>query len=59
MKLNNISYRIKMLYGKPGPSIVDYANKEKSDLVIIGSRGLNSFQEMVLGSVSINGRLWL
>lgn len=41
-----------MLYGEPGPSIVYYANKEQFDLVIIGSRGLNSLQEMVLGSVS-------
>ncbi|QYF82444.1 universal stress protein [Brevibacterium sp. PAMC21349] len=52
LKLNNMSYVIKMLYGEPGPSIVDYANKEQFDLVIIGSRGLNSLQEMVLGSVS-------
>ncbi|MBT2670624.1 universal stress protein [Streptomyces sp. ISL-14] len=51
MKLNNKSYGIKMLYGEPGPSILDYANKEQFDLVIIGSRGLNSLQEMVLGSV--------
>ncbi|CAH0275835.1 TRAP-T-associated universal stress protein TeaD [Peribacillus simplex] len=41
-----------MLYGEPGSSIVYYANKEQFDLVIIGSRGLNSLQEMVLDSVS-------
>lgn len=52
LKLNNISYGIKMLYGEPGSSIVYYANKEQFDLVIIGSRGLNSLQEMVLDSVS-------
>lgn len=52
LKVNNLSYKIKILHGEPGPTIVDYANKEKFELVIVGSRGLNSLQEMVLGSVS-------
>ncbi|KGE17010.1 universal stress protein [Paenibacillus wynnii] len=52
LKQGNISYKVKILHGEPGPTIIDYANKEKVELVIIGSRGLNSLQEMVLGSVS-------
>ncbi|MEH7247423.1 universal stress protein [Neobacillus niacini] len=52
LKSSNLTYQLKLLHGEPGPAIVDYANKEKFDLVIIGSRGLNSLQEMVLGSVS-------
>ena len=52
LKANNVTYQVKLLRGEPGPAIVDYANKEHFDLVIIGSRGLNSLQEMVLGSVS-------
>lgn len=52
LKANNLSYQIKFLHGDPAPTIVEYANKEKVDLVIIGSRGLNALQEMVLGSVS-------
>jgi len=52
IKSSNVSYRLKFLRGEPGPVIVNYANKEKFDLVIIGSRGLNSLQEMMLGSVS-------
>ena len=52
LKSSDLSYRLKLLHGEPGPAIVDYANKENFDLVIIGSRGLNSLQEMVLGSVS-------
>ncbi|WP_121609106.1 universal stress protein [Mesobacillus foraminis] len=47
-----ISYEIKMLQGDPGPVIVDYVNKNRFDLVVIGSRGLNGLQEFVLGSVS-------
>lgn len=52
LKSHNVTYEVKILHGEPGPAIVDYANKEKFDLVVIGSRGLNTLQEMVLGSVS-------
>lgn len=45
-------FNLTILHGTPGPEIVKYANEKKVDLVIIGSRGLNSLQEMVLGSVS-------
>ena len=47
-----INVKIEMIHGTPGPEIVKYANSHDVDLVIIGSRGLNSLQEMVLGSVS-------
>lgn len=52
LKLNNLAYVIKILRGEPGEVIVDYANEGKFELVVIGSRGLNAVQEMVLGSVS-------
>lgn len=52
VKSKNIEYKIEILHGYPGPTIIEYANKEKVDMVVIGSRGLNSLQEMVLGSVS-------
>src|SRR5690625_3021389 len=52
IKAESLSYNIKILHGEPGPTIVDYANKGKYDMLVIGSRGLNIFQEMVLGSVS-------
>ncbi|NUU74320.1 universal stress protein [Paenibacillus xylanilyticus] len=48
----NVKYRVTFVNGDPGPTIVDYANKNRVDLLIIGSRGLNSLQEFVLGSVS-------
>jgi|1186.fasta_scaffold417998_2 nucleotide-binding universal stress UspA family protein len=41
-----------ILHGEPGPTLVSYANNHSFDVVVIGSRGLNSLQEMVLGSVS-------
>lgn len=52
LKTNHISYKTTLLHGEPGPAIVEYANKENFDLLVIGSRGLNVLQEMVLGSVS-------
>ncbi|GKU85094.1 MULTISPECIES: universal stress protein [Niallia] len=52
LESNKIKFSIQLLHGEPGPTIVEYANKGSYDIVIIGSRGLNSLQEMVLGSVS-------
>lgn len=47
-----VPYEIKFLRGEPGPTIVKYANENQFDLVVIGSRGRNALQELVLGSVS-------
>ncbi|WP_010283608.1 universal stress protein [Bacillus timonensis] len=52
VKNSGVVYEITFLHGEPGPTIVNYANKNQFDLVIIGSRGLNALQEFVLGSVS-------
>lgn len=52
VKHAGIRYDVKILHGEPGPAIVKHANKDEADVVVIGSRGLNSLQEMVLGSVS-------
>lgn len=32
--------------------IVEYANKNKIDMIVIGSRGLSGFKKMLLGSVA-------
>ena len=47
-----LNYKITILKGAPGPEIIRYANEQKVDILVIGSRGLNGLQEMVLGSVS-------
>ncbi len=51
-KEKDLNYEILMLRGEPGPTIVKYANDNHYDLIVIGSRGLNSLQEMIIGSVS-------
>ncbi|MCT2535947.1 universal stress protein [Aquibacillus koreensis] len=52
MKRENVKYEVKILSGEAGPTIVKYANENDVDICVIGSRGLHSLQEMVLGSVS-------
>ena len=51
LKKENIFLKITILHGDPGDTIVQYVNTGDIDLVIAG-RGLNTLQEMVLGSVS-------
>ena len=52
LKKADMNYRVEVLHGVPGPTIVEFANKQNYEILVIGSRGLNSLQEMVLGSVS-------
>ena len=52
LKEAEVSFVPKILKGEPGPEIVKEANANEYDLVVVGSRGLNTLQEMVLGSVS-------
>lgn len=52
MKKAGISYKVDVLTGEPGPTLVEHINNQDYDVAVIGSRGLNTLQEMVLGSVS-------
>lgn len=52
LKSQQANYKVTFLKGTPGPEIIRYTNEQKADLLVIGSRGLNGLQEMVLGSVS-------
>jgi nucleotide-binding universal stress UspA family protein len=44
--------RIVMLTGNPVSAILDYADDNACDLIVLGSRGLGAIQEWMLGSVS-------
>ena len=39
--------------GDPANMIIEIVNSEDYDLVVLGTRGMNVFKELVLGSVSI------
>ncbi|WP_158602410.1 universal stress protein [Cohnella endophytica] len=43
-----------VLAGSPADSIVDYAAGNDCDLIVMGSRGLSSLKEFMVGSVSHN-----
>ena len=47
-----VSVRFLVWEGEPGPAIVEAAAAERADLVIVGSRGRNRVERLVLGSVS-------
>jgi len=42
----------KILDGSPASKITEFAEEEKVDLVIVGSRGLGGMSEAILGSVA-------
>jgi nucleotide-binding universal stress UspA family protein len=47
-----ISYSVNLTKGDPAEEIIECAKKEEMDMIVIGSRGLNAIQELMLGSVS-------
>ena len=40
------------LEGDPASEIIGYSDREKFEPIIIGSRGMGKFKEMIIGSVS-------
>jgi nucleotide-binding universal stress UspA family protein len=50
----NVVYQQKIIKGIPGNAIADFANRDKNrfDLIVIGSRGRGGLKEAFLGSVS-------
>lgn len=49
---HNVNHEVKIAHGVPTDKVVEIANSGQYQAVILGTRGLNSLQEMVLGSVS-------
>ncbi len=49
---SKIRIQTKLLNGNPADEICRFAQKEKFDLVVIGSRGLGRVDTLLLGSVS-------
>jgi len=48
----NICCKLTQERGEAGDTIVGFANENRSDLIVMGSRGLGGFDRMLLGSVS-------
>lgn len=49
---NNISMQITIMQGDPAKVITELAKAKSYDLIIMGTRGRSSFQELLIGSVS-------
>jgi len=49
---NNVSIEIMVTQGDPAQVIIDLAKTKRHDLIIMGTRGRNAFQELLIGSVS-------
>lgn len=45
---------VEVLQGPPGQAVLQYAEENKCDLIILGSRGLSGLKKFVLGSVSLH-----
>jgi nucleotide-binding universal stress UspA family protein len=49
---NNVSVELMVIQGDPAQVIIELAKTKKYDLIIMGTRGKSTFQELLLGSVS-------
>lgn len=47
-----ITLTTNLLEGNPASTILEFSQSEKYDVIIIGSRGMGKFKELILGSVS-------
>lgn len=52
LERESVFHKTEMIYGIPSHVISEYANDRDFDILVMGKRGLNPMQEMVLGSVS-------
>ena len=49
---SSIKFKKEMIFGHDAKEIVDFAQKGKFDLFVIGARGRGTIKQMLLGSVS-------
>jgi nucleotide-binding universal stress UspA family protein len=47
-----VAFTEKVLVGDPAPKILKFIKSSKCDLLVMGSRGLGAFKNLVLGSVA-------
>jgi nucleotide-binding universal stress UspA family protein len=56
-KIKDVSFNTRLEIGDPATVILRVATRENYDLIVLGSRGLNSVKRFLLGSVSADVRM--
>lgn len=49
---NGVLVNVTMVKGHPSESLIKYAQEQKMDLIIIGTRGAGGFKKLLIGSVA-------
>ena len=49
---NSVKFKKEIVFGHEAKEIIDFAQKGKFDLIVVGARGRSSIKQMILGSVS-------
>ena len=49
---NDVTVEQRVDFGDPADVILSVADKDGADLIVVGSRGLGEYAELLLGSVS-------
>ena len=49
---DSVSFKKKILFGHEAKKIIDFAQKQRFDLIVMGARGRGVIKQMFLGSVS-------
>ena len=49
---NSIKFKKEIVFGHEAKEIIDFAQKKKFDLIVIGARGRGTIKQLLLGSVS-------
>jgi len=49
---NSIKFKKEIVFGHEAKKVIDFAQKGKFDLIVIGARGQGTIKQMLMGSVS-------
>lgn len=48
----DVPYEHRLITGEPAAAIVDFAKKERADLIVMGTHGRSGFTRLLMGSVA-------
>lgn len=54
VKSENVEVYTKILEGEPAEELMDYADRNGCDLIVVGHRGVGGFKRLILGSTASN-----